>query len=106
MAQAKVPWNEVKDLMSVMQEFYPLMVQYHDNVTKNHMPADVGEMLFANPIKMIHSACSKALKASNIVTVDQMEAQKRIEKILESIVKVQTEIVNKGENARVDILLS
>ena len=35
-----------------------------------------------------------------------MEAQKRIEKILESIVKVQTEIVNKGEDARIEILLS
>ena len=35
-----------------------------------------------------------------------MEAQKRIEKILEAIVKVQTEIVNKGENSRIEIALS
>jgi hypothetical protein len=35
-----------------------------------------------------------------------MEAQKRIEKVLESIVKVQSEIVNKAENSRIEVLLS
>jgi hypothetical protein len=70
------------------------------------MPGDVGELLFANPIKMIHTACTKALKASNIQTEDQAEAQQRIEKVLGSIVKVQSEIVNKGENSRIEFLLS
>ena len=70
------------------------------------MLADMAELLSANPIKMIHTACTKALRASNIPTDDQMEAQKRIEKVLESIVKVQSEIVNKGENSRIEVLLS
>ncbi len=52
------------------------------------MPADVAESLLANPIKKIHTACTKALKASNIQTDDQFEAQQRIERVLGSIVKV------------------
>ena len=70
------------------------------------MPAEVAETLLANPIKMIHSACTKALRASNIQTDDQVEAQQRIEKVLGSIVKVQSEIVNNGENSRIEFLLS
>ena len=35
-----------------------------------------------------------------------MESQKRIERVLESIVKVQGEIINKGENSRIQALLS
>ena len=52
------------------------------------MPADVAESLLANPVKMIHTACTKALRASNIQTDDQVEAQQRIERVLGSIVKV------------------
>ncbi len=70
------------------------------------MPADVAESLLANPVKMIHTACTKALRASNIQTDDQGEAQQRIERVLGSIVKVQSEIVNKGENSRIEFLLS
>jgi hypothetical protein len=62
------------------------------------MPADMAETLSANPIKMIHASCSNALRASNIQTADQAESQKRIEKVLESIIKVQGEIINRGEN--------
>jgi hypothetical protein len=65
------------------------------------MPADIAETLCVNPIKMIHASCTKALRASNIQTADQAESQKRIEKVLESIVKVQGEIINKGENSKI-----
>lgn len=70
------------------------------------MPADVAETLCANPIKMIHTFCTKALRASNIQISDQVESQKRIEKVLESIVKVQSELINKGEISRIKALLS
>jgi uncharacterized membrane protein len=70
------------------------------------MPADMAETLSANPIKMIHASCTKALRASNILTADQAESQKRIEKVLESIIKVQGEIINRGENTRLEVLLS
>ena len=82
------------------------MLTYHELVEKKHMPADVAETLCANPIKMIHTFCTKALRASNIQTSDQVESQKRIEKVLESIVKVQSELINKGENSRIQALLS
>jgi type III secretory pathway lipoprotein EscJ len=35
-----------------------------------------------------------------------VESQRRIERVLESIVKVQGEIINKGENSRIQALLS
>ena len=70
------------------------------------MPADVAEGLCANPIKMIQAACTKALRASNIQTAEQAESSKRIEKVLESIVKVQGELINRGENSRIQALLS
>jgi len=63
------------------------------------MPADMAETLCVNPIKMIHTSCTKALKASNIQTSDYLESQRKIERVLESIVKVQNEIINKGENS-------
>jgi hypothetical protein len=65
------------------------------------MPVDIAENLCANPIKMIYSACNKAMKASNMQTGDEIEAQKRIDKVLESIIKVQGEIMNRGENTRI-----
>jgi hypothetical protein len=34
-------------------------------------------------------------------TGDEMEAQKRIDKVLESIIKVQGKIMNRGENTRI-----
>ena len=70
------------------------------------MPAEMAETLSANPIKMIHAACTKALRASNIQTADQAESSKKIEKVLESIVKVQGELINRGENTRIQALLS
>ena len=82
-------------------EFFKLMLNYQDLVEKKHMPADMAETLCANPVKMIHTACTKALRASNIQTGDEMEAQKRMERVLESIIKVQGEIINRGENSRI-----
>ena len=70
------------------------------------MPVETAENLCANPIQMIHKFSTKALRAGNIQTADQLDSQKRIEKVLESIVKVQSELINKGENSRIQALLS
>jgi exosome complex RNA-binding protein Rrp4 len=35
-----------------------------------------------------------------------VESQKRIERVLQSIVKVQRELINKGENSIIQVLLS
>ena len=50
MAEARVPWSEVQDLMKVVPEFYQLILNYQGLVEKNHMPANVAETLCANPI--------------------------------------------------------
>ncbi len=46
------------------------------------MPTDVAELLFVNPIKMIQTACSKALRGGNIKTDDQIEADIKFERAL------------------------
>ena len=56
--------------MKVIQYFYTLMPQYQDMVSKNHMRVEAAEGLCANPIKMIHATCPKALTASNNLTAD------------------------------------
>ena len=104
--QPRVPWKEVLDVIKDSQKFYNLLVTYQGLVEQNDMPAEVAEGLCANPIKMIHAACTKALRASNIQTADQAESSKKIEKVLESIVKVQGELINRGENTRIQALLS
>lgn len=66
MAQGRVPWNEVLEVIKETQEYYKLMLNYQDLVDKKHMPVEMAETLCANPIKMIHSSCYKALRTSNI----------------------------------------
>ena len=70
MAQAKVPWKEVLDLIKETQPFHNLLLTYQGLVEQNHMPSDVAEGLCANPVKMIHASCTKALRASNIISAD------------------------------------
>ena len=50
MAQARVPWSEVQDLMKVVPEFYKLILNYQELVDNKHMPAEIAETLCANPI--------------------------------------------------------
>ena len=70
MAQPRVAWKEVLDVIKDSQKFHNWLVTYQGLVEQNHMPADVAEGLCANPIKMIHAACTKALRASNIQTAE------------------------------------
>lgn len=70
------------------------------------MPQKIAEGLFVNPIKKIHGLCSKVLRANNIQTTEQIEEQNRIKKLLESIVEVQSEIVNNGGNSHFEMLLA
>jgi hypothetical protein len=70
MAQARVPWKEVLDVIKETQPFHKLLLNYQELVEQNHMPAEMAETLCANPIKMIHAACTKALRASNIQTAE------------------------------------
>ena len=104
--QPRVPWKEVLDVIKDSQKFHNLLLNYQGLVEQNDMPAEMAETLSTNPIKMIHAACTKALRASNIQTADQAESSKKIEKVLESIVKVQGELINRGENTRIQALLS
>ena len=65
------------------------------------MASEIAEDLCIDPVKIIHTACAKALRMSKIISDDLQDSKMKIEKILESIVKVQDEIINMGENSRI-----
>jgi hypothetical protein len=70
MAQARISWKDVLDVIKEIQPFHNLLLTYQGLVEQNHMPAEMAETLTLNPIKMIHASCSRALRASNIQTAD------------------------------------
>lgn len=57
------------------------------------MPCDIAETLFVNPMTDIYNSLSKILKDNDITTAENLEEKKRIEKIVDSMVKVQNELV-------------
>ena len=82
-----------------------MILKYQDDVEKKQLPVDVVEILCANPVKIIYTSFAKALNASNIQINDWIEAQKRIESVLDSIVLVQNKIMNEGrENTKISNL--
>ncbi len=58
-----------------------------------YMPIETAEMLFVNPMTDIYNSLRAVLKDNNIVTADAVEEQQRIAKMVDSIVKVQNELV-------------
>ena len=52
------------------------------------MPPDVAEFLFTAPLTKVYNSLSKTLKDNKVVTEDSVLEQKRISKMVDSIVKV------------------
>jgi len=75
--------------MKVLHENYKIMKQFQDNVeTDNVMPPDMAEILFTTPLTKVYNSLSKTLKDNKVVTEDSVLEQKRISKMVDSIVKV------------------
>jgi hypothetical protein len=89
-----------------MNDSNVVMNQFYDNVQKKYMPAEMAETLFINPMTDIYHTLRKLLKDNNIVTADVLEEQQRIEKIIDSIVKVQSELVKQTRSPQIQILIS
>ncbi len=66
----------------------------------------MAEMIYVNPMTDIYNSVGAILKENNIVTSETFEEQKRITKIVDSIVKVQNELVKQPKNSQIEMLLS
>lgn len=75
--------------MKVLHENYKIMKQFQDNVeTDKVMPSDMAEILFTTPLTKVYDSLSKTLKDNKVVTEDSVLEQKKISKMVDSIVKV------------------
>ncbi len=70
------------------------------------MPCEIAETLFVNPMTDIYNSLSKILKDNDITTAENLEEKKRIEKIVDSMVKVQNELVRQSKSSQIEFLLS
>ena len=71
-----------------------------------YMPIETAETLFVNPMTDIYNSLKSILKDNNIVTADILEEQQRIAKMVDSMVKVQNELVRQTKKPQIEILLS
>ena len=53
----------------------------------------MAELIYVNPMTDIYNSLRTILKDNNIVTAETLEEQQRIAKMVDSIVKVQNELV-------------
>ena len=70
------------------------------------MPTDMAEILFVNPMTDIYNSLRKILRDNDIVTADALEEQQRIAKMVDSMVKVQNELVKQTKSSQIEFLLS
>ena len=70
------------------------------------MPTDMAEILFVNPMTDIYNSLRKILRDNDIVTAEALEEQQRIAKMVESMVKVQNELVKQTKSSQIEFLLS
>ena len=70
------------------------------------MPTDVAEILFVNPMTDIYNSLRKILRDNDIVTAETLEEQQRIAKMVDSMVKVQNELVKQTKSSQIEFLLS
>jgi hypothetical protein len=70
------------------------------------MPTDMAEILFVNPMTDIYNSLRKILRDNDIVTAETLEEQQRIAKMVDSMVKVQNELVKQTKTSQIEFLLS
>jgi malate synthase len=70
------------------------------------MPCDIAETLFVNPMTDIYNSLRTILRDNSIVTAETQEEQQRIAKMVDSMVKVQNELVKQTKNSQIEMLLS
>jgi malate synthase len=66
----------------------------------------MAEMIYVTPMTDIYNSLRTILRDNNIVTAETLEEQQRIAKMVDSIVKVQNELVKQTKNSQIEMLLS
>ena len=89
-----------------MNEQHKAMNQIQENVDRKYITIDMAEMIYVNPMTDIFNSLRSILKDNNIVTGESLEEQKRIAKMVDSMVKVQNELVRQTKNSQIEFLLS
>jgi hypothetical protein len=69
------------------------------------MSPEVAEGLFTKPLILLYNSLSKLLKDNKVVKEDSVLEQKKIAKMVDSIVKVQNQLVNQSKSSDISILL-
>lgn len=81
--------------MKGLHEQYKIMSQFQNNVEVDlAMPSDMAEVLFSAPMTKIFNSLSKVLKDNKVVTEESVNEEKRIMKLMDSMIKVQKLLVN------------
>ncbi len=71
------------------------------------MPTDIAETLFVNPMTDIYNSLRTIFRDNDIVIADKtQEEQRRIAKMVESMIKVQNEIVKQSKSHQIKDLLT
>lgn len=71
------------------------------------MPTDIAETLFVNPMTDIYNSLRTIFRDNDIVIADKtQEEQRRIAKMVESMIKVQIEIVKQSKSHQIKDLLT
>jgi hypothetical protein len=66
----------------------------------------MAEMIYVTPMTDIYNSLRTILRDNNIVTAETLEEQQRIAKMVDSMVKVQNELVKQTKNSQIEMLLS
>ena len=66
----------------------------------------MAEMIYVTPMTDIYNSLRTILRDNNIVTAETLEEQQRIAKMVDSMVKVQNELVKQTKNSQIETLLS
>jgi TPP-dependent pyruvate/acetoin dehydrogenase alpha subunit len=70
------------------------------------MPVDIAEKLLVSPMTDLYNSLRKILRDNDIVTAETIEEQQRIAKMVDSMVKVQNELVKQTKSSQIEFLLS
>ena len=74
--------------MKVFHYNYKVVTQFQQHVETEMMTPEMAEVIFKKPLTLLYNSLSKLLKDNKVVTEDTALEQKRIAKMVDSIVKV------------------
>ena len=89
-----------------MNDQHIAMNEIHKNIERKYITVDMAEMIYVNPMMEIYNSLRTILRDNNIVTAEALEEQQRIAKMVDSIVKVQNELVKQTKNSQMEMHLS